>query len=205
MARPTGADSEATKRRILESATGLFAARGRGDVSMRRIARGSQVTQGAVHHYFGSKDALFQACVTEMYEALQPMVSAISQHFEEAHVPASGVRETMGVAIRFSRTHRGAMRLMNRHILDHGEGASPQRERMLRVAIAAATESLTPVSSLTKSELRLALYALVFMVIRILVADPQEVATLVPGTSPQTLESSLGRLACRMLGVPLEA
>lgn len=51
--------SEQTRRRILEAASTLFAAKSFDGVSMRAIARRADVDPALIHHYFGSKDELF--------------------------------------------------------------------------------------------------------------------------------------------------
>ncbi len=51
----------ATRSAILEAARACFAERGLVATTTRAIARRAGVTQPLVHHYFGSKDALFDA------------------------------------------------------------------------------------------------------------------------------------------------
>lgn len=52
--------SERTRGRILEVASSLFARKSFDGVSMRSIAREAGVDPALVHHYFGSKDQLFE-------------------------------------------------------------------------------------------------------------------------------------------------
>ncbi|MBQ1444459.1 MAG: TetR family transcriptional regulator [Renibacterium sp.] len=52
-----------TKDLILEAARIRFAQEGFDAVSLRQIARDAGVDAALVHHYFGSKDELFAACV----------------------------------------------------------------------------------------------------------------------------------------------
>lgn len=51
--------SDLTRNRILEAASGLFAAKSFDGVSIRAIARRAEVDPALVHHYFGTKDDLF--------------------------------------------------------------------------------------------------------------------------------------------------
>mgnify|MGYP002757094261 CR=1 FL=1 len=53
--------AERTRARILEAATELFAARSFESVTIRRIAGAAHVDPALVHHYFGSKEQLFDA------------------------------------------------------------------------------------------------------------------------------------------------
>lgn len=50
-----------TRDEILTAARGLFAERGYDKTSIRAIARAAQVDPALVHHYFGTKEELFQA------------------------------------------------------------------------------------------------------------------------------------------------
>lgn len=52
--------SERTRGRILEAASALFAKKSFDGVSLRAIAREAGVDPALVHHYFGSKDQLFE-------------------------------------------------------------------------------------------------------------------------------------------------
>lgn len=56
---------ERTRRRILETARGLFHARGYTNTSMDDIVRKSRVTKGNLYYYFASKEALGYAVVEE--------------------------------------------------------------------------------------------------------------------------------------------
>lgn len=57
--------SEQTRRRILAEAATLFAAKSFDGVSMRAIARQADVDPALVHHYFGSKDELFEEVLSQ--------------------------------------------------------------------------------------------------------------------------------------------
>lgn len=59
---------ELSQARILESAQALFIERGYNGASMSAIARHSGVTQSMIHHYFGSKEALWQAVKKRSYD-----------------------------------------------------------------------------------------------------------------------------------------
>lgn len=59
---------ELTQAKILESAQTLFIEKGFDGTSMSAIARHSGVTQSMIHHYFGSKEALWQAVKKLSYD-----------------------------------------------------------------------------------------------------------------------------------------
>jgi AcrR family transcriptional regulator len=59
-------DAEATKRRLLDAATREFAAYGIAGARVDRIAAEARANKAQIYHYFGSKDALFDAVFSEM-------------------------------------------------------------------------------------------------------------------------------------------
>ncbi|WP_433893376.1 TetR/AcrR family transcriptional regulator [Streptomyces sp. CA-111067] len=67
--RPLRADARRNRARILETARAAFAAEGVG-VSLDEIARRAGVGPGTVHRHFPTKEALFEAAVTEHLQQL---------------------------------------------------------------------------------------------------------------------------------------
>lgn len=59
-------DSDATKRRLIDAATQEFAARGIAGARVDRIAAAAKSNKAQIYHYFGSKDALFDAAFADM-------------------------------------------------------------------------------------------------------------------------------------------
>ena len=60
-ARPTRANGDATRNKILDAAERLFAEHGYTAVSMRSITAAAGVNVAAIHFHFASKEALFEA------------------------------------------------------------------------------------------------------------------------------------------------
>jgi AcrR family transcriptional regulator len=59
-------DAEATRRRLLDAATQEFAAYGIAGARVDRIAATAKSNKAQIYHYFGSKDALFDAVFHDM-------------------------------------------------------------------------------------------------------------------------------------------
>lgn len=59
--RPENADSDATRRQILDAARACFSAQGYAATTTRMIAEAAGLTAGAVHHHFGRKQDLMLA------------------------------------------------------------------------------------------------------------------------------------------------
>lgn len=98
----------ATRDTILRAARDCFAERGLAATTTREIARRAGVTQPLLHHYFGSKDALFDA-----------VLEAAMSDYEEAQIeqwsrPMDDLRFfTRGLVVLFEwlGQHRDLMRL----------------------------------------------------------------------------------------------
>src|SRR5215212_4431445 len=86
------AKGEATRARILESALGLFRARGFDATTMRDVAAEAGMSLGAAYHYFPSKDAI----VLAYYDLTQ------DEHARRVHEALPGLRtlrERLGAAM----------------------------------------------------------------------------------------------------------
>lgn len=68
MAKKRTNNPELSQAKILESAQALFIKHGFDGTSMSAIAHHSGVTQSMIHHYFGSKEALWQAVKKLSYD-----------------------------------------------------------------------------------------------------------------------------------------
>lgn len=68
---PAQRNPDRTRRRILQAAISLFAQQGFHAVSVDQIVGRARVNKRMVYHYFGSKDALFEAALAEVYGRLE--------------------------------------------------------------------------------------------------------------------------------------
>ncbi len=62
-------DPEATREAILQAAETLFLGRGMAAVPTSAVAKQAGVTKSLIHHYFGSKDALWESVKKRRFEA----------------------------------------------------------------------------------------------------------------------------------------
>lgn len=69
--QPAQRNPDRTRRRILQAAIRLFAAHGFHAVSVDQIVGKARVNKRMVYHYFGSKDALFEAALSEVYQRIE--------------------------------------------------------------------------------------------------------------------------------------
>jgi AcrR family transcriptional regulator len=178
MARPVNADASATRARILEAAQNRFGAEGPGSVSVRDVAAHAGVSLATVHHYFGTKDRLYQASVEAMYEELQGLLENLDPSTIEGEDRATTLATLVSGAFVFARQHRETLRLLMRSVLDQGELSEPLRERFQLPTLlqgAALLHRLTGVSAL---KARLSLQSLVHVVLRYALSSDRELEAL---------------------------
>jgi AcrR family transcriptional regulator len=172
MSRPTNTDPEATKHRILTSAIQLFSERGLDGTTVRDIAKGADVTLATVHHHFGSKDALFDACVSSVYDELGAMAIELRSVIAESESMRAVVTRAISVTFRFALKHKVVIRLLLR--VSVAAGRVPERGREMLAG--EFVPMLAMVAGKTEIEIRLCLQTLVFLVSRYAVEDPDALA-----------------------------
>ena len=69
--QPIQRNPDRTRRRILQAAIRLFSRQGFHAVSVDAIVGLARVNKRMVYHYFGSKGALFEAALTEVYQRIE--------------------------------------------------------------------------------------------------------------------------------------
>ena len=172
---PGGSKSERTKLRIQQAAAKLFASRSFETVSTRAIAKEAGVDAALIHHYFGSKEGLFQAVLNaairpEQLEALvvsespddwgRQLVRATDKVWTSPAAPA-----LKAVVRRVLVGHEGVLRefvtrsLFNR-FLSHIKGPEPERRlrasligsQMSGLVIARHIVGIEPLASLSTDE-----------------------------------------------------
>lgn len=68
---PVQRNPDRTRRRLLQAAIKLFSKQGFHAVSVDEIVNLAKVNKRMVYHYFGSKDALFEAALVEVYGRIE--------------------------------------------------------------------------------------------------------------------------------------
>ena len=197
MARPIDADPQATRARIQAAATRLFSERGLHAVSMRELARAAHTTPGTLHHYFGSKQGLYQACTAPMYaqvQALQARFVASLAGTAPEQLAEQAVRQGWALA----REHRQALRLVQRTVLDAGEASEPRRQQALDATLDLGSQALAAHSDLPPAERRAMLYSVVLLINRVVLLEDQELLRIWPDGK---VEDHLVQAAKRLLGL----
>lgn len=86
------ARTDATQQRILDAATGVFAAQGFDAATMADIVARSGASVGSIYHHFGGKRELFMAIFHRLTAELVHSVDAATQSADEQHTFEAGTR-----------------------------------------------------------------------------------------------------------------
>lgn len=124
--------SEATRRRILDAALGVFRERGFEAATMREVASTAGVALGAAYYYFDSKDALVMAFYEQAQREMAPELDRIlagSRTLEQR------LRGIIGQKLEYFASNRMLVSALSAHIdPEHplspfGAATAPIRER----------------------------------------------------------------------------
>ena len=118
---PRTARGERTLRKILDAARDEFGERGFSDSSIVAITQRAGVALGTFYTYFDSKEAVFQALVSDMSCQVRDHVAPA---FSGATDAIDGERRALESFLSFARTHRDVYR-----IIDEAEFVEPEAYR----------------------------------------------------------------------------
>ncbi|MCR9183908.1 MAG: TetR/AcrR family transcriptional regulator [Halieaceae bacterium] len=100
---------EQTQERLLNVSAQLFSKQGFTGVSMRDIARDVGITQAAIYHHFSSKEALYIATVTYLFEqqtlGISEKMAAIDDPAQRLKLLVSAMMEATAEDPRFRRIY----------------------------------------------------------------------------------------------------
>lgn len=208
MARPVNANAAETKARIQETASRLFADQGIGQVSIRQIAKASEVSLAMVHHYFGSKDELYEACIEGMYKELGHLREALVEQALAGGSVSELIDRAVRTGFRFARAHQSAVRLVMRQVVDRGMLEEKRQSSFQRPFLKEASAALGALVGREPEPLRLVIQSLNFIVVRYALGRIEEL-TMFAGVKPNQhtlaltrVEDHLVEAAHALLGVP---
>lgn len=207
MARPVNANATETKTRILETAARLFAEQGQGQVSIRHIAKEAGVSLAMVHHYFGSKAELYEACIEAMYVELSALREALVEQAMAGGSASELIDRAVRTGFRFARAHQSAVRLVMRQVVDQGMLEETRQSSVQRPFLAQASGALGAMLGREPEPLRLVIQSLNFIVVRYALSRIEEltlftnVATRRHAVALARVEEHLVDCAHALLGV----
>lgn len=202
MARPVNADAAATRKRILQSALALFAADGLSGTSIRRIASQANVSVAMVHHYFGSKSGLHDACIEEMYAELGDLQAHLQGTIQASASLTELLERSVRTGFRFAREHRTATRMLWRQVVAAGQLDDTRRSRNQAPFLAQISGSIGALTGQDPASLRLPIQTVVMLTSRYAISDDAELAFFVSSNQDdpeQAIEDHLVAVALQLL------
>lgn len=190
--------SEATRRRLLERALGLFQKRGVDATTMRDIAKAAGMSLGAAYYYFPSKEAL----VFAYYEDNQ-------REMEQLAAGATGtLRERLGVIfhgkLETIRPHRKMLAAIVQRLIDPGDplGAFSKQSRDVRQrAIAVIEHALADIPADVRPLAAHALWLMMMAMMLVYINDDSPGEQRTHGLVDDALDMIVAMLP--MLGTPM--
>jgi AcrR family transcriptional regulator len=114
--RPAGGDAS-VRGSLLESARGLFLARGFASVTIRQIAASAGSSPAAIHYHFGDKLGLYRAMLEG---AFTPVVEAMQRLADPARVQHVDVTEVVRLYTQMLATNPWVPQLIVQEVLAEG-------------------------------------------------------------------------------------
>lgn len=187
MSRPVGADPERTKRRLIETAGSHFSNRGPAATSLREVASDAGVSLATIHHYFGTKQQLHDACVEALYAELaaafapmQALLAGISERAQSASAseedPAAIVAELVRSGFRIALEHRRELKLVMRPWWETGELDERWRYGSLIPFLETVSEAMARLTGRPPERIRLEVQSIVTLGMRNALTSPRELA-----------------------------
>ena len=176
MARPRQADSAVTRQRILAAGSRLFATAGVDGCSVRELARDVGVSVATIHHHFGSKHGLHEACVESMYEELAGLQGVLLGVIEE------GREDVLEIVVRrcwrFARNHQLQLRLLMRQVVSVGGLDAARRQSHMLPFLELGAQALAQIGGGEPGRMRLVLQSGINLVVRYALGNEEEIRAL---------------------------
>ncbi len=200
--------ADVTKQRILDAASRLFARQGLGSTSVRDIAKAADVNVALVSHHFGGKQKLYEACVEAMYAEVDGLRAELVATLATNEPLERTVERAVRQGFFYAREHRGAVRLVMRHVLDTGELPTERRETLMLPFLDAMAHELARRTPRSPDAIRLVLQSVLFLISRYALTSVDELALVsgCPGEPEsfvlEKVARALGSQALWLLGLP---
>ncbi len=204
MARPTNADAEATRSRILDVACELLAERSPSDFSNREVARRAAVSVSMVNHHFGSKRELIHSCLETMYEGIDVIGAKLVSAMGDG-TPLSILFDRAIInGYRHVRKYQAFVRILMVGVINDGDLDSVPRPTFDHPGLSQVMTLLATSLGLTPLEVKLRLKSFLFVISRYAAGSEASLEHLCEGASStqSAIEDHLLGLARLMFPLP---
>ena len=172
MAR-TRADGDRTRERILEVALPLFAEHGYAGTSVRTVANAASVNVATLAYHFTDKEGLYNTVVQRLHVEL-------AADFPDAPPPGPPdevLRWWLQEGWAFAKSRRQHIRLLIRHLLDHGQLPEVIFERWSDQLLARADPIVAAFRpDWSSPHRRLLVLSMMHVTVRFLIEDPGQLS-----------------------------
>lgn len=187
-----------TRERILEAACSLFAAQGYDGTSTRQVGTAADANIGTIAYHFGGKEGLYHQVLGRMYERV--LALEVVEPPDDA-TTADRIRGVVDAVWRHACDEPDAVRLLLRHVVDHGALPAPVNAQWTPIVLQRALELESALGSVDLPAHRLELLTMNHLIARYAVAAPETLAPYCDGVDPvDAIGAHLGEVAVRLLG-----
>lgn len=182
MARHAGVSPEETRARLLRAGVELFGERGLDGVTTRELAARAGLTLGALHHYFATKEEMYEHVSRAVDDAVTAFVRALTASLDPGAGFEAQLERVTREGWRFARAHHAEVRFRFREWFEGA--ASAQRMANERQGIERASALVSALSGVAVFDTRVRLFSMMFTAMRLAMASGRELSVV------RTLEGS---------------
>jgi AcrR family transcriptional regulator len=169
---------------LLNAPTSAFAGLGFESADLRSIAEAAGVSQNLIRIHFGSKAALWDACLDEIIAASTPTTKQIAELSRESSRPVfERLREAIGWTADFYAAHPEVRDFIARHTLESRERSDRLTELLLRPAFEAIRPMLE--EAVASGVIHSGHPAIIFALINNAVSPPGSFPALIQQIAPE--------------------
>ncbi|UYC12884.1 TetR/AcrR family transcriptional regulator [Xanthomonas sp. CFBP 8445] len=181
--RPTK-DQPDGRQALLSAASAAFARHGFDGADIRTIAAAAGVSPNLVRVHFGSKAALWDACVEQFAQALQPRLAAMAQlTADHARALPARLADAILLMATFYETHPAVRDFVARVVSERPERAAVVTEQLLRPAYAAGHALI--LAGIRAGIVKATHPALFFVLLNSMLSQPPEFPQLLARLAPE--------------------
>ncbi len=188
--------AEQTRERIIEAAGRLFAAQGFNGTSTRQVGSEAGANIATIAYHFGGKEGLYLATLERKYEEILEV--PLPEQLDGS--PEERVRALVDAIWRFCRQRPDAVRLLLRHVVDHGSLPDAVNESQSRRAMQRALDLQQALALPSLMERPMALLSLNHLLARYAISPDGALAPFVGEEDPaEAVSRHLGDVAVLLL------